>query len=89
VLVRAELYASVPLQTVMTSIRKHIFLLIGLAALLYFILVGDLTGRQPTAIDVTIFFIGFVSMAVYVVQSFRRTREALKEKKVTQDGRRP
>lgn len=64
----------------MAALRKHVFLLVGLAALAYFIFGSDLAERESTVTDVALFFVGFVSMAIYVVQSFRRTRAALKQR---------
>lgn len=80
-LVRSQLHAPILLQALrMAALRKHVLLLVGLAALAYFTFGDDLAGRDPTVKDVAVFFIGFVSMAIYVVQSFRRTRAALKQR---------
>jgi hypothetical protein len=58
----------------MTYLRQHIFLLFGLGALLYFFFV-DLESMTPGAFQYVIFALGFVSMLIYVVQSFLRLRE--------------
>jgi hypothetical protein len=55
-------------------IRQHIFLLFGLGALLYFFFV-DLESMRPGPFQYAIFALGFVSMLIYVVQSFLRLRE--------------
>ena len=50
---------------------RHIFFLIGLAAVAYCFLV-DLKTLSPGAIDYAIFAVGFIAMLIYAVQSFVR-----------------
>jgi len=63
----------------MDSLRKHLFLLVGLAALIYFSSI-ELENRTPNLIDVVLFAVGIVSMAIYVVQSFRRVRRTMRSR---------
>lgn len=60
----------------MTSLLRHFFLLVGIAALLFF-LSGDLESRQPSVLDYTVFTIGFVSMLIYFIQSIDRVRKKM------------
>jgi hypothetical protein len=55
------------------TLKNHAFLVIGLAALCYFLVV-DIENLRPGAIDYAIFVLGFISMAIYVAQVFRRLR---------------
>ena len=52
---------------------KHVFLIIGLATVAYFFVI-DLETLRPRLVDYAIFIVGFIAMAIYVVQSFMRFR---------------
>ncbi len=61
----------------MATLRRHAFLLIGLAAIVYFFSV-DITSLKPGILEYAVFAIGFLAMAVYVTQSFMRFRQTTK-----------
>jgi bacteriorhodopsin len=59
----------------MAIIKRHGFLLIGLAAIGYFFSV-DITALKPGVLEYAVFTVGFVAIAVYVAQSFVRFRQS-------------
>ena len=64
----------------MATVRKHVFLLIGLAVIAYFFSI-DITSLKPGLLEYSLFAVGFLSMAIYVGQSFLRLRETMKNSK--------
>ena len=63
----------------MESLSKHIFLLVGLAVLVYFSSI-DIEKLVPGVIDYALFAVGFISMAIYVVQTFLRVRRTMRDR---------
>lgn len=61
----------------MVTLRRHAFLLIGLAAIAYFFSV-DITSLKPGIFEYAVFTVGFLAMAVYVAQTFMRFRQTTK-----------
>jgi len=60
-----------------SSLKQHIFLIVGLAVVIYFFSI-DVEALKPTLVDYTIFAVGFFAMLTYVIQSFVRFRNKMR-----------